>query len=246
MTDTICVSAENISKRFLVFQRERLFLRSISSLLQNKSLMKEHWALRNVSFSLQKGGKLAIVGKNGSGKTTLLRILAGIYETTSGNIKIECGTRALFRFWVGFNGELSVTDNIYLFGAVHGLNRRILEPQVDRILEMAELIHLRFAQLKNLSSGQLQKLAFSVFFKTEGEFMIFDESLVFVDQSFAKKCEIYFKEIVSSGKTVIMTSHDNNFLRAYCQRAIWLDEGRIRMDGKVDDVLSEYEKFSQR
>jgi ABC-type polysaccharide/polyol phosphate transport system ATPase subunit len=110
---------------------------------------------------------------------------------------------------------------------------------------MAELHYLRFSPLKNLSAGQHQRLAFSVFFQCLSDFLIFDENLAFADQQFIQKCEGYFKEICNSHRTVIFVSHDLPFLRKFCKTAIWLDEGRIRLLGEIDKVLGEYEKFFQ-
>ncbi len=240
----IYVRVENLSKRFFVLQSEETIFRSLGSLIKNKAPVKELWALRDLSFCIRRGEKLAVIGKNGSGKTTLFRILANIYDKTSGKLEVLSEPKALFRFWVGFNGELSLLDNIFLFGAVHGINRDLLKPRTSIILEMAELSHLRFIQLKKISVGQLQKLAFSIFFQFLSDFLIFDESLTFVDQQFMQRCECCFEEIYNSERTVIFTSHNASFLRKYCKTAIWLDEGRIRMFGDIEKVLNEYEKFS--
>lgn len=237
-----CVKVEKLSKRFLVFKSKRTTFRALKAMINREALKKELWVLHDVSFEIKKGEKLALIGKNGTGKTTLLRILTGIYDKTSGDIVIKDNPRALFRFWTGLNRDLSVMDNIYLFGAVHGMGRNFLEDKMDDILKTSELYHLQFAPLKELSAGQAQRLALSIFFQSRSNFLIFDESLAFVDQSFAQKSEVYFKELASSDKTVIMTAHDNHFLRKHCRKAIWLDAGHIRMAGEAEDVITEYEK----
>ncbi len=236
-----CVEAKNLSKRFLVLKTKATALRALLALITRKSLKRENWVLKDISFQIKKGEKLAIVGKNGSGKTTLLRILTGIYDKTSGEIIVKGNPKALFRFWIGLNGELSVIDNIYLFGTIHRIERHILEHKITDILEMSELSHLQFSPLKELSMGQHQRLALSIFFQTTGDFLIFDESLAFVDKGFAKKCDSYFEELFCSDKTVIITSHDNTFLKKYCKSAIWLDKGQIRAAGEVKEVVEEYE-----
>lgn len=238
----ICVKAENLSKRFLVLKRKETALRTLKALIKHESFKRELWALRDVSFEIKKGEKLAIIGRNGSGKTTLLRILMGIYDKTSGYIKVEGSPRALFKFWIGLNRDLSVIDNVYLFGAVHEMRRAILEHAMHKILKMAELYHLRFSPLKELSMGQCQRLALSVFFQTSVDFLIFDEGLTFVDQGFVQNCEAYFQDLSSSEKTVIMTSQDASFLKRYCKTAIWLDEGHIRMAGRAKEVIGEYKR----
>lgn len=238
----ICVMVENLSKRFFVLKSERTVLRVLRTLLRHEPFKRELWVLRNVSFKIKKGQKLAIIGKNGSGKTTLLRILTGIYDKTSGYVKVVGTPGALFKHKVGFNLDLSVADNIYLFGAMHNMRRGFLKKNMDKILETAELHHLKFCPLNELSMGQSQRLALSIFFQTTDALLIFDESLAFVDHGFVQKCESYFQGLSSSEKTVIMASHDTSFLRKYCKMALWLDGGRIRMLGDAGDVIDEYEE----
>ncbi len=241
MNNNIYIKAVDISKRFFIFNEKGTTLRMLKSFVKRQPFKKEFWVLRNISFTVEKGQKIAVVGKNGSGKTTILRILSGIYNKTSGRLEIKKEPKILFRFWIGLNYELPVVDNIYLFGAVHGMSRDFLKQNMDKILDMAELQHLRFSALKDISIGQKQRLALSVFFQTNSDFLIFDESLIFIDQVFACKCETYFKDLSSSDKTIIMTSHDSNFLRKYCKTALWIDEGRIRMSGGIEEVLNSYE-----
>jgi len=238
----ICVEVKSLSKCFLVPKQRTTAFRVLKALLSGQSWKHELWILREITFTIEKGDKLAIIGDNGSGKTTLLRILSGIYEKTSGYLNIPLSPKVLFRCWIGFNGELSVVDNIYLFGAVYGIRRDFLNEKINNILQLSQLEHLRFASLKTLSSGQLQRLAFSIFMQAEDEFLIFDESLTFVDQLFGQKCCEYFKKLAASDKTVIMTAHDSSFLRKYCHQALWLEQGRIRMHGDINKILDEYDR----
>lgn len=242
--NNICVKAESLSKRFFVLERKETALRALMVLIKRELFKRELWVLRDISFEIKKGEKVAIIGKNGSGKTTLIRILTGIYGKTSGNIEVKVEPKALFRSSTGFNIDLSIIDNIYLFGAVHGMERNFLTGKIDRMLELAGLYPLRFSPLKHLSAGQIQRLALSVFFQNTSDFLIFDECLAFIDQSFVQKCEVYFKDLACSEKTVVIITHDNSFLKKYCRTAIWLDEGNIRMYGDAESVISEYERFS--
>lgn len=238
----ICVKVERLSKRFLVFKSQKTVLRTLRLLIKRESFKKELWVLRDLSFELKKGERVAIIGKNGSGKTTLLRILTGIYDKTFGYISVEEEPKSLFNSWIGFNGDLSVIDNVYLFGAIHGIERKILKQNMGNILKMAELYHLCFSPLKELSTGQQQRLAFSVFLQNTSDFFIFDESLAFVDQAFAQECDAYLQNLFSSDKTVIITSHNAAFLKRHCKTALWLDEGRIRKQGEIEEVIGEYER----
>jgi ABC-type polysaccharide/polyol phosphate transport system ATPase subunit len=236
------VRLEHVAKRFLIPHTQRTTLRVVRSLLRREALRRELWALEDVSFTLEHGTRLALLGRNGSGKTTLLRLLSGILAPTAGSITLATQPRALFSTTIGFGAELSVADNVFLFGAVHGLTRRTLEPRCDAIIERAGIPHLTHAPLKDLSVGQVQRLALSVFAETTGSFLIFDEVLGNVDRGFARTADAYFRSLAASGRTLVMTSHDPAFLAAYCERAIWIDAGRVRRDGPFDDVMRDYER----
>jgi ABC-2 type transport system ATP-binding protein len=240
----ICVKAEHISKRFLVFKKRVTLFKTVQAIMGGESLKRELWALSDISFELNKGQKLAVVGKNGAGKTTLLRIMAGIYEQSTGALKLDKNPMAIFKLLIGLNSNLPVVDNIYLIGGMYGISKRRLREKESEILRLAELEDLKFSLLKTLSTGQQQRLALSVFFQASGDFFLFDESTAFVDMGFAHKCERYFDKLFASQTTVIIASHDMALLKKYCSRAIWLDGGRMRMSGEIEKVLNEYERVS--
>jgi ABC-type polysaccharide/polyol phosphate transport system ATPase subunit len=236
------VRAERISKRFSVSHQRQTTLLMVRAILGGRPLRQEHWVLRDISFAVPRGEKLAIVGRNGSGKTTLLRVLTGIYEPTSGHLAVTGAPRALFDCSIGFMRELPLVDNIYLFGAIHGIDRDRLAPREGAIFELAELEHLKFARLKELSTGQIQRLALSTFSQTDSDLLIFDEVLANVDRGFAHASAAFFRSLAASDKTVILTSHDASFLRAHCQKALWLEKGRVKAIGPCADVLDAYER----
>lgn len=240
-----CVRAERLSKRFMVLQSRRTTLRAVTALARGQALKREHWVLRDVSFEIERGEKLALLGRNGSGKTTLLRLIAGIYAPTSGRLTVADEPRALFNCEVGFHAELHVVDNLYLFGAIHGIRRRHLAPRERLVLEQAGLEHLAYALMKDLSPGQLQRLALATFAQTDSDFLILDEVLGNVDHSFAREADAYFAGLAQSEKTLIMTSHDVAFLARYCRRALWLEGGAVRMHGPFDEVAREYERHTE-
>ncbi len=239
----IYLKTENLAKRFSVIVERESSLGLARRLFSQRACRRDAWVLKDVSFELNKGEKLAIIGRNGSGKTTLLRIICGIYAQTSGTVKVKCEPTVLFRFWTGMNGELTVADNIYLFGAIHGMDRRFLSQRIEPILQNTDLAQLRHTKLKFLSAGQMQWLAVSVFFQCPGDFLIFDESLMFLDKCYIQKCLGLFEQLRDSReKTAIVISHDSDLLKKYCTRAIWLDNGSLRMEGDVAKVIEEYEK----
>lgn len=242
--NNLYVDVKNLSKRFFIPNEQRTVLRVLKAFIKRQVFKEEFWVLRDVSFNIKESEKVALIGKNGAGKTTLLRIIGGIYEKTSGDIEVNPPPKILFKWSVGLLEDISVVENIYLFGAVHGMSRDFLRDKMKEMLDIAELYHLRFSPLKEISSGQRQRLALSVFFQNSGNFLIFDEGLGSIDKHFAKKCEEYFTALSSSDKTVIICSHDLAFLRNYCSRAVWLDNGQIRMTGRIDEVITEYERSS--
>jgi ABC-type polysaccharide/polyol phosphate transport system ATPase subunit len=233
--------ADNVAKRYRVLKRQRNTLRALKALFGSEKLTMELWALRDISFSIECGEKVALIGRNGSGKTTLLRLLAGIIEPSSGSIQVAQEPLALFKFWIGQNADLPVVDNIYLFGAVCGMKRRRMKPLVPKILECADIKDMGFAPLQDLSLGQRQRLALSIVFQAPADFLIFDETFVHVDQAFFRECETFFVRLAESPRTMVITSHDHNFLKKHCQRALWLDKGRIRLDGPAAEVIEAYD-----
>jgi ABC-type polysaccharide/polyol phosphate transport system ATPase subunit len=242
MSREFLVRAKQVSKQFLILRQEHTVFRSLGCVLRGEPLRREFWALRNISFSVERGERLALIGKNGSGKTTLLRLISGIFRNTGGALEVAYPPRVLFKFWIGFNGDLTVTDNVFLFGAVHGISRAHLTARMDAILQNAGLHELRFSFLKNLSSGQVQKLALCVFWEGQGDFFLFDESLAFVDRLFAERCAQEFEGWARERKTMVLASHDMAFIRTHCTRALWLEAGCVRMHAEVNDVVDAYER----
>ena len=233
--------AENAAKRYRVLKRQRSTLRALKALFGSEKLTMELWALRDLSFTIDRGEKIALIGRNGSGKTTLLRLLAGIIEPSSGSIRVDEQPLALFKFWIGQNADLPVVDNIYLFGAVCGMKRERMKPLVAQILKSADIEDLGFAPLHDLSLGQRQRLALSIVFQAPADFLIFDETFVHVDQAFFRECAAFFTRLAESPRTMVITSHDHGFLMKHCRRAIWLDKGRIRLDGPAAQVIEAYD-----
>jgi ABC-type polysaccharide/polyol phosphate transport system ATPase subunit len=234
------IQADHVAKRYRVLKRQRSTLRALKALWGREKLTMELWALRDISFTLRRGEKVAVIGRNGSGKTTLLRLVSGIIHPSLGSMAVAAEPLALFKFWIGQNADLPVIDNIFLFGAVCGMKRRQTEPLVAKILDSADIRDLGFAPLRDLSLGQRQRLALSIVFQAPADFLVFDETFVHVDQAFFRECNAFFVRLAESSRTMLMTSHDHNFLKKYCQRALWLDQGRIRLDGRATEVIDAY------
>ena len=238
----MCIKVEHLSKSFTTFERKNTTFQVLRSLVTHQPLRHTLMVLQDLSCEIKKGERLALLGRNGCGKTTFLRILTGIYDASSGTVEVRGIPRALFKSSIGLNAHISVTDNIYLLGAIHGIKRSTVKNKIDEIITLADLANSRFSLLKKLSAGQVQALALSVFFQADGDVMILDEALGSIDHEFIKKCDDYFRNLALSNKTTIMTSHDTSFLKKYCTSALWLDKGGVRMYGDFDKVAAEYEQ----
>jgi len=240
--NNICITAEGLSKSFTILKRKITVLQVLLSLINRNSLKQTLWVLKDMSCVIKKGDRLALLGRNGSGKTTFLRILTSIYDATAGTFKVNGNARILFDSSVGFNAYISVIDNIYLLGAIHGIKRDVLKNEVQNILETTGLVTYQHALLKKLSMGQIQRLALSILFRSKSDLFIFDEALDAVDGDFIKTFDDHLKQLPVGDTTIIMTSHDSAFLRKYCTTAIWLEDGKNRMHGPFDEVNTAYER----
>jgi ABC-type polysaccharide/polyol phosphate transport system ATPase subunit len=238
---TAAVRCERLGKRFLVLRSQRTALRALRAFIGGEPLRREMWVLRDLSFEIARGEKLALLGRNGSGKTTLLRLVAGILEPTCGRITVRGNPRPLFSAEVGFMSELSVVENVFLFGAVHGMDRRALGPRLPEILKTTGLEALAHVPMKDLSTGQVQRLALAVFAESDSDLVILDEVIGNVDHGFLRAADRYFSALAASTRTLIMTSHDTSFLRAYCSSALWIEDGAVRLHGPFESVVREYE-----
>jgi ABC-type polysaccharide/polyol phosphate transport system ATPase subunit len=230
---------ENVSKCFNMRVRHRTFLQWLRE--RNRVAATGHfWALRDISFEIKRGDKVALVGHNGAGKTVLLRIASGIFKPTSGKTQSELPVMPLFNFNLGVDQALIVRDYIGILGVVYGLTARAIRERFDAILELSELEPFLNLPARNLSNGQKARLNFSVFIHADYSFLAFDEALSVADSNFCRKAAVYFEKLRNSEKTVIMASHELLQLKTYCQKAIWLDRGSVREFGPVDPVLSHY------
>jgi ABC-2 type transport system ATP-binding protein len=198
--------------------------------------------LKGLNIKIKKGEFVGIIGRNGSGKSTLLKILSGIYVPDSGTIKINGSLVPFIELGVGFNPELTGRENIYLNGALLGFSNREMDAMYDEIVDFAELHDFMDQKLKNYSSGMQVRLAFSIAIRARGDILILDEVLAVGDAAFQNKCNEYFASI-SGEQTIILVTHDMNNVRRFCNRAILLEDGKVKKDGKPEEVAAAYEKL---
>ena len=212
--------------------------------LTGKYHIKEFWADRDVTFSLEKGDMLGIIGSNGAGKSTLLKAVTGIMEPTEGHVKREGNVAALLELASGFDGELTVKENAYLRGAMLGYTRQFMNDKYDEIIAFAELQEFEDRPFRQLSSGMKARLAFSIASMVQPDILILDEVLSVGDGAFRKKSEQKMREIINSGATTIMVSHSLAQIREMCSKILWLHKGRqIDFTDDVQGICDKYQDF---
>jgi lipopolysaccharide transport system ATP-binding protein len=199
------------------------------------------WALREVSLEIPQGEILGIIGRNGAGKTTLLKVLSRITEPTEGRVKLRGRVGSLLEVGTGFHPELTGRENIFMNGAILGMSRREIQRKFDEIVAFAEIEPFLDTPLKRYSTGMGTRLAFSVAAHLETDILLVDEVLAVGDMGFRKKCLGKMRDVTQAGRTVLFVSHDMNSIRRLCQSAVWLDQGRVRARGGVQETVRKYE-----
>ena len=212
----------------------------IIRLFTKKLLFEEFWALKDITFSVKKGEAVGIVGLNGSGKSTLLKIIAQVMKPTKGNVNVYGSIAPLIELGAGFDMDLTARENIYLNGAVLGYSRSQMRKKFESIMDFAELWDFVDSPLKNYSSGMVARLGFSIATANIPDILIVDEILGVGDYKFQEKCQKRMNNIINNGATIIFVSHSIKQVRELCRRAIWLEKGRMIMDGNVDEVCDSY------
>lgn len=204
----------------------------------------EFWADRDISFTLEQGDMLGIIGTNGAGKSTLLKVISGIMEPTQGSVHREGTIAALLELASGFDGDLTVRENTYLRGAMLGYTRKFMDEMYEQIMQFSELKEFEDRPFKQLSSGMKSRLAFSIASLVQPDILILDEVLSVGDGAFRKKSETKMREILASGATTILVSHSITQVRQLCNKILWLHKGRqIEFGDDVQQICDRYEAF---
>ena len=213
-------------------------------LIKRDLMFQEFWALKHISFELEKGDSLGIVGLNGAGKSTLLKLIAGVMKPTQGSVYTGGGIAPLIELGAGFDEDLSAEENIYLNGAILGYSREYMKERYEDIIKFAELDNFTKVPLKNFSSGMKARLGFAVATMNIPDILILDEVLSVGDYKFQEKSFNRTQEILNSGATVLFVSHSVSQVRKICNKALWLDRGEMRMFGDAEEVCNAYESLS--
>jgi lipopolysaccharide transport system ATP-binding protein len=256
------VEINNISKKFLLYHQGQASHSTLVETLSGKfkkirnrlrhpfisqpddlpSSYEEFWALKDISFNIQEGDRVGIIGRNGAGKSTLLKILSRITEPSSGNVKIKGRLSSLLEVGTGFHPELTGRENIYLNGAILGMKRNEIKRKFDEIVAFAEVEQFLDTPVKRFSSGMYMRLGFAIAAHLESDLMIIDEVLAVGDTQFQAKCFKKLNELGSSGRTVIFVSHDIGSVLSLCNKGIYLEKGRMIEAGNIDQCVNQYLK----
>ena len=239
------LKAKNVSIRYITGDFKDIGLKEyILRRIKHNYHVTEFWADRDVSFTLERGEMLGIIGSNGAGKSTLMKAVSGIMEPTRGTIHREGSIAALLELGSGFDGDLTVKENTYLRGAMLGYTRPFMDEMYENIIDFAELQEFQDRPFKQLSSGMKSRLAFSIACLVKPDILILDEVLSVGDGAFRKKSEAKMREIIGGGATTILVSHSLPQVREMCSKVLWLHKGRqIEFGENVQDICDRYQSF---
>ena len=235
------VKTENVHKTFSGARERKSMFRALeASVLRKRTHSTPVRALVDITVTLLRGEKIGIVGNNGSGKTTLLKVIAGLYGLSGGNLYVNGNVSFLAGFGIGMVDELSVEENIFLYGAIYGMERDRIKRNLHEIIEWADLQNFEKSKLKTLSAGMITRLAFSAVRHIETDILLIDEALSAGDKNFRRKCQEYFERSKQNDKTFIVATHDLEFVNMFCTKTLWLHKGRQMAFGETGDVLKAY------
>lgn len=240
----IVLEVKNVSIRYMTGDFKDIGLKEyVLRKIKHNYHVQEFWADKDITFSLEKGDMLGIIGTNGAGKSTLLKVISGIMEPTKGDVKRQGSIAALLELASGFDGDLTVRENTYLRGAMLGYTRKFMDETYGQIIEFAELRNFQDRPFKQLSSGMKSRLAFSIASLVKPDILILDEVLSVGDGAFRKKSEIKMREIIQGGATTILVSHSIQQVRELCNKVLWLEKGEQVAFGSTDTLCRLYQQY---
>ena len=238
------LEVHNVSIRYMTGDFREIGLKEyVMRRLTKNYHVSEFWADRNITFSLEGGELLGIIGSNGAGKSTLLKVVAGIMEPTEGTVERRGSIAALLSLGSGFDGELTVRENTYLRGAMLGYSRKFMNDTYDQIIDFAELQEFQDRPFKHLSSGMQSRLAFSIASLVNPDILILDEVLAVGDGAFRKKSEAKMREIMGGGTTTILVTHSVPMVRSMCTKVLWIEKGKQVAFGDTRVLCGLYQQF---
>jgi len=237
------IKVNHVSKVYKIYDDPKDRFREALGLGEKKQYHRDYYALKDLSFEVGKGEIVGVVGRNGSGKSTILKILTGVLNPTAGSVEMTGKVAALLELGAGFNMEYTGMKNIYLNAAMMRVSEEEIERKIPEILAFADIGDYIHQPVKTYSSGMFVRLAFAVAINVDPDILIVDEALAVGDARFQLKCMDKFMEFVDKGKTILFVTHDVNTVKRFCNRAIWLNQGEMIMDGNTDEVTDHYLDF---
>lgn len=238
------ISAKNVSVKYITGDLRNIgFKEYMMKKLTRKYHVEEFWAVKDVSFTVEKGDMLGIIGTNGAGKSTLLKVITKIMRPSTGSVSVYGKTAALLELASGFDSDLNLKENAYLRGAMLGYTREFMDRKYPEILEFSELKEFEDRPFKQLSSGMKSRIAFAIASMVEPEILILDEVLSVGDGAFRQKSEAKMQEIIQNGKATILVSHSLDQVRRMCNKVLWLDHGKQVAFGDAAPLCDDYATF---
>ncbi len=235
------IEVKNVSMRFnLERDKTDTIKEYLMKMVRRQLRFSDFYALKNVSFNVERGDSVALIGTNGSGKSTMLKLISGVMHPTKGSVEVNGSIAPLIELGAGFDMDLTARENIFLNGAVLGYDRAFMQAHFDEIIDFAELHDFVDVPIKNYSSGMIARLGFSIATQVKADILVVDEVLAVGDFMFQQKCHRRMEEMLSGGTTLLFVSHDAEQVKRLCKRAVWLDKGVLMADGDAAEVCEQY------
>ncbi|MBR2833498.1 MAG: ABC transporter ATP-binding protein [Bacilli bacterium] len=240
-THTNAIIIKNMYKTFKIYMDKANTLKE-KILFLSRGKKEYRKVLKNINLMIKKGESVALIGTNGSGKSTLLKLMTKIYYPTKGSVVTHGKLTSLLELGAGFHPDFSGRENIYFNASIFGLSKREIDERIDDIINFSELNDFIDNPVRTYSSGMYMRLAFSIAINVDADILLVDEILAVGDQHFQEKCHEKLLELKRSGKTIVIVSHSLDSVKELCDRAVWIYDGEIKMDGKCKEVIDEYLK----
>ena len=235
------IRVDHVSMRFcLSSEKVDSFKEYFIKTLKKQLSYDEFWALSDVSFSIQKGDALGLIGLNGSGKSTMLKVIAGVLKPTKGSVEVRGNVAPLIELGAGFDMDLTASENIFLNGALLGRSHEEMEAHYQDIVDFSELHNFMNVPVKNFSSGMVSRLAFAIATIGTPDILIVDEVLSVGDFHFQEKCQARIQQMLDAGTTLLFVSHSIEQVKSLCNKIVWLEKGHVKMFGEAEEIAAIY------
>ena len=235
------IEANGLTKLYKIPHEKRVTLfETLLGYIKNQMSYEDLYALKDISFSVKRGEMIGLIGKNGSGKTTLLKILSGVASPSGGTFRIEGKVAPLLSLTVGFHGELTAQENLYLYGAILGMSRKTIRENLGKVFAFAGVERFKDMKLKNFSAGMTARLAFAMMIQTDPDVLLLDEIFAVGDKDFIPQCLSIFSDYKHRGKTILFASHNLPVIAEHCDRTILLHNGELKAFGETKEVIEYY------